>query len=181
MGRQFIVPAGVCLNFYAPAGHNLARMQMNRFRLGVKVEEQVFPNQECPNYWLSKAQGRHGFRQETYESLGQLVDRTRARIAGERPARQDLGRLTEAQENDRAVYQAMLDANHRADVRDYENLLNLDFLCIRNRSIGLGINLEGVLGELLRNNYRYEYIFCAFCRGSGQDSPSHDAKEYEDP
>ena len=76
-GASFVVPVWTRLHFYAPRGRFLI-MDISRFNLSALVEEEIDGGAQCPNYLLTKYQGRHGGREtETYTTLGALVDQTR--------------------------------------------------------------------------------------------------------
>lgn len=165
------MPAWTRLHFYAQRGSYLV-MPMSKFQLGAQVEEEIDSGNFSPDYSLSKYQGRHGAAGETYESLGALVDRTRASIAGGRPAMPPIpdGAPDSMVNNARQGLQAL--------VREYENLLPFDFLTIRNRGVFSGTNLKTVLETLDESGVRYPYIFCSFCRGVLFGSGTHNVRQY---
>lgn len=145
---------------------------MSKFQLGAQVEEEIDSGNFSPDYSLSKYQGRHGAAGETYQTLGALVDRTRAAIAGGRPAMPPIPA---------DAPQFMID-NARQGLQsligEYENLLPFDFLTIRNRGVVSGTNLKTVLETLDESGVRYPYIFCSFCRGVLFGSGTHHVRRY---
>ncbi len=172
----FTVPNWTRLHFYAPEKHTLVH-PMKMFQLGVKVEEEIEPNRVSRNYSLTKYQGRHGGKLETYESLGELIDTTRQNIAMGRPQMQQIpGDATKGQiENFKNGF--------KEKIRAYENLIPFDFLTIRNlnpyNKLSSGTNLKNVLDQLNKSGYRYPYIFCSFCRGViFGNKGKHEAKTY---
>lgn len=158
-GQPFVVPGWTRLHFYAPRNRFLI-MDMSKFSLSAIVEEEINGGAHCPNYLLSKYQGRHGDPNETYATLGALVDTVRNAIANAPPPLQipaHFGPNLRAQRLQ----------EHRAT---YENLLPFDVLTVRNRSVFAGGSLRGIpLSEILAEVggvHQYSYIFCSFCRGS---------------
>lgn len=167
----FPVPNWTRLHFYAPRGNYLI-MPQAKFQLGSMVEEEIDGGAISPNYSLSKYQGRHGSANETYDSLGAMIDRTRAAIAAGRPVMPPIPHGAPAQMVQNA------EAGLRAQIAEYENLLPFDFLTIRNRGVFDGTDLNTALQELDDAGHRYPYIFCSFCRGKLIGSGTHTVRAY---
>jgi hypothetical protein len=158
-GSPFAVPAWTRLHFYAPRNRFLV-MDMTRFNLSAVVEEEIEGGNLCPNYRLSKYQGSHGAADETYATLGAMVDHVRDSIAAGPQADPNIPN------NIGPNRRRQLLRNHRAT---YENLLPFDILTVRNRSVFKGGSLNGIKFnealEELNAVHRYSFIFCSFCRG----------------
>lgn len=159
-GSPFVVPAWAQLHYFAPRGRFLV-MDMSKFNLRAVVEEEIAGGNHSPNYRLSKYQGRHGDADETYATLGTMVDQARNAIAAGPTAPPDIPA------NIGPNLRRELLRGHRAS---YENLLPFDVLTVRNRSVFKGGSLIGIpLSEALAavgRVHQYPFIFCSFCRGS---------------
>jgi len=156
---SFKVPSSTRLNFYAPSKQFLV-MPQNMFELGTKVQEQLNSGRNCPNYLLSKYQGRHGDLKETYDSLKEKINHTNREINNFDKKLIDiktapLNVLDQKKKND------MIRDTHAGA----KNLFKLDFLTIRNINKFNPVSFKNVLADLDSNGYHYNHIFCSFCRG----------------
>ena len=172
----FSVPGWTRLHFYAPRKHYLI-MPMSKFQLGSRVVEEINPGGSSPNYALSKYQGRHGDNNETYATLGALVDRTRKSIEAGRP------QMPAIPASAGPGIKRWVNESFKEKIKEYENLLPFDFLTIRNRKPYLpfagGTSLKAALAQLDQSGYRYPYIFCSFCRGVlFGNKGSHEVESY---
>jgi hypothetical protein len=152
LADNIIVPDWANLHFYGRHGAAIVDPGFSEIIEGkYKVIESIAGGERCSNYLLSKYQGRHGSRTETYASLQREVQRNSAFL-------------------DEAV-RAMADVDqrkskgHRRVLNTHNFNFHFDVLTIRNRwNTFFGISLNTVLQQLGANGYRYEQIHCSFCR-----------------
>lgn len=151
-GSTFRVPDWANLHFYGKHG---AALSDPGFREIIEGKYQVFESkmggETCPDYFVSKYQGRHGNRRETYEKLQEAVQSNSDWL--------DTVQRLAAAGNARAVKSTL----NRQNFAFY-----FDVLTIRNRYHGItapmGVKLSWVLAELANHGYRYNQIHCSFCR-----------------
>jgi hypothetical protein len=144
----FKVPSWTTLDFYVVHGKALEDptiTSVTRYR----PVETLGPGALVRNYRLFKYQGRHGSRDETYETIRARIDDNR-QLAAQRDAER-AGATQEQRDS------GLLDPIHRYDV-----------LTIRYRGLPgvIGFTLRDVLRELDTYGRRYTRIRCAFCRSS---------------
>ena len=73
--NTFEVPEGLVLRFYSDDGASVLDPGFSRFFSRVSVPKEIISEREiCFDYILSKYQGRHGNKNETYASLGNDID-----------------------------------------------------------------------------------------------------------
>lgn len=146
----FKVPSWTTLDFYVVHGKVLEDPTITSVTR-YKPVETLGPGALVRNYRLFKYQGRHGSRDETYDTIRARIDDNR-RLA----AKRDDERTAATQEQRDS---GLLDPIHRFDV-----------LTVRHRFRGLqnvvGVTLREVLRDLETNGHRYDRIRCAFCRSS---------------
>ena len=171
----FRVQAGVELLFYGPHKVALEDPTVDGVLAKTPFEKKV-AGELVRNYHLSKFQGRHGAKTETYASIESGIDLNRTQVDSQHQILASLGldlaiaMDTDARANAIDVLRQALPADRRPmlttalGARRYEKY---DVLIIRNRNIdarsvlGVGVTLREVLAAI---PHPYQRIHCAFCR-----------------
>jgi hypothetical protein len=143
--EEFTVPDWTTLHFYGP--HKKALQDPTLASVGwqsVEAYEVFKPGSRARNYTLSKYQGRHGNKDETYERIAHEVELDREMV---------LNFLNASEEEQR---------KYAGTGMTFENW---DVLTIRHRRFRYNPSLKSVLEVMGRTEqWRYPHIHCSFCR-----------------
>jgi len=135
------VPDWTRLHFYAAHGSTISDPEIYPLMRGdYQVSETVSPGSRVTDYTLSKYQGRHGNRNETYTSIDRHIDRN----------------------IDHLSYIAEQAALGVSSQRNFG--FRFHVLTVRNRWFQFSPTLSEALATLDRGGWRYENIHCSFCR-----------------
>ena len=153
--KQFKVPGWCQLYFYGDHTFTLKDPKIYPIMKGEYQVKMTIPSGGMVmDYELSKYQGKHGNKDETYDSIKSNIDQNNKAVTGD-------------------------DFEYRnKQSRNYQ--YSFDVLTVRNR-VGSG---DPTLSELLKaldqGGFRYENIHCSFCRSdmSVDDSPSMSATKW---
>ncbi len=149
----FVVPHNTTIAFLGPQGFSLADPGFEKVattenptpaRAGtakgtdsIKAYEKFETGSLCPDYYLSKYQGRHNkAKNETYDDIKDFLS-----DAKQWDPKNDFARFP----------MDIVTIRNRGG-----NLSNI---------VGMGVTLSEVLTMLASYNYRYDQIVCSFCRG----------------
>ena len=153
--RNFEVPAGVTLQFFAEHGNTLTDPGMGSLMRDLAMAvpaETVEAGEDCHNYLLSKFQGRHGSADETYESIMRNIsDADKSRLE----VRDNIG-VAAMRGNDKAVKKLLeiLGKKKGASV-----------VTIRNRwDVFAGVPLADVIKGVRKAAPSISTFYCSFCR-----------------
>jgi len=142
--KPFKVPSGMRIHFYAPHGYILKDPGLAAAADGsTSVHDSYDSGRWCPDYELSKFQGRHGSEKETYERIGAGMHRD-ARIARSREMSGG-GELSAAQ------------------LSGMKEII-MDVITVRNRILQKSPTLGDVIQAMQKDGLRYKEIYCSFCR-----------------
>jgi hypothetical protein len=177
-GGWMKVPAGMELFFYAPHKRPLRDPTVDGLLKNTPYERKA-AGELVRNYRLTKFQGRHGSKTETYAALLAGIVANRTLAESQETLLRDLGLdLGVAMDTDQRMeaYRARLENLPPPDQQRLtmafggRRIERYDVVTIRNRTIdarsflNLGITLRTVLGLLPPG--AYHKIHCNFCRSS---------------
>ncbi len=145
--KPFKVPAYMTVQFMAPHGYILKDPGLQTAAVGaVPSFDNYTASKQCPDYELTKYQGRHGGEKETYEFIGRDMHRG-ARIRQFEAINKSIGapQMTELEK---------------------EQIKNVvaDIITVRNRKFMKAPTLSEIIATLEKNKIRYKNVVCAFCR-----------------
>jgi hypothetical protein len=148
--KKIPVPDWTSLAFYGPHTYVLADPSLsNVLNGGIKIYKTAGPGKNVINYSLSKYQGKHGNKNETYATIMTSIGSNRNLEIMRQEA---LG----SGDNDKIAMVNKIAPNA---------FPKFDVLTVRNRYFkGGDPNLLDVLDELDRTDHKYSKIHCVFCR-----------------
>ena len=150
LGGWLEVPEWTTLYFYGPHKAVLQDPSIAKVFAGMKYLEQVPAGDKVRNYRLSKYQGKHGNKEETYLTIQGDIERNRNFIS----MRDD----------------AILNPEITLDwiiKHCGKPFPKFDVLTVRARYsvlMAMGITVRDVLKQLEDKDYKYRHIHCVFCR-----------------
>jgi hypothetical protein len=155
--RSFEVPAGVTLSFFAEHGNTLTDPGMAKLMAQLadaQPAETLTGGQLCKNYLLSKYQGRHGSKDETYDSIKADIEK-----ADKQRLDFQAGIGIAALKGNKPGVQMLL--------RGLAHSSGASVVTIRNRwNVLFGIPLADVIKEVRKVAPGLSDFYCSFCRSN---------------
>ena len=155
----FDIPGGYEVAFYAPDG---AILQDPGF-IGVATNAiQPFASfkDKSRNYELSKFQGKHGGKSETYGTIQSFLANNEENVINHKKVLDDFEKLEKDGKLTDPMMKSMFEQAKKVKIPS----LSMDIITIRNRKLkGSSPTLKDVLKVLSDSNFKYKTIHCSFC------------------
>ena len=155
----FDIPGGYEVAFYAPDG---AILQDPGFRGVATNSIQPFASftDKTRNYELSKFQGKHGGKSETYETIQSFLANNEEIVINHKKTLDDFEQLDKDGKLTDPTMKSMFEQAKKVKVPS----LSMDIITIRNRKgKGSPPTLKDVLEALSDGNFKYKTVHCSFC------------------
>ncbi len=154
--------AAASLVYYAPHGYILTDPSLMGIMDGSAKPVETVVSTSSQDYELSKYQGRHGSKSETYERIGGMAERIEEDLANMELA---IGQFKSLGKDSRA---------EEVEARLNKMKNKMDIVTIRNRRFVKGdVLLSEVVNGLAKAGYKYDVIHCSFCRCRQEDDFSY--------